>query len=363
MADEEKDKDKQQYSYRPEIEYQDTYESDYSNKGYQTVTNSDKEDTSFGEQIIENINQTFNDVSKIIPLLPAQLQTSINGVYKPILDTWAGINSEPYPEFIPDPDGIIYEPGGGTDPEPGEDEFTYPIPPDLPLPTPPYRPNKDYPLDNDGIWDVDVPVKIVFPTIDPSDIIKKEYIKNVADLFSYYVNRLKDIIYRYYSEKIMATYAKKKNTEGNLVSKTTKDVEFLFLPITDKCNDVEANSKHLFDSSIAMEEKSKQKLCFLENAFPVEQTLFHLKNFNTIYQLRLRYASIDDSDGKDNIESMSNRILKGMKIGYDQKYDVAFAALYKYLNSSLDILEDTINTELAGLKARRTLLEKGGIKK
>ena len=41
MADEEKDKDKQQYSYRPEIEYQDTYESDYSNKGYETVAKSD----------------------------------------------------------------------------------------------------------------------------------------------------------------------------------------------------------------------------------------------------------------------------------------------------------------------------------
>jgi hypothetical protein len=31
------------------------------------------------------------------------------------------------------------------------------------------------------------------------------------------------------------------------------------------------------------------------------------------------------------------------------------------MNSSLDILEDTLNTELAGLKAKKTLIEKGGI--
>ena len=357
------DKDKQQYSYRPDIEYQDTYESDYSNKDYETVVKQDEEDDGFGQQIIDNINQAFNDVSKIIPKLPAQLQTAINNIYKPILDHWAEINKTTYPENIPEPGKIIYRPPNGDDPDPTPNRFVDPIPPDIPQPKPPDDPKGGYTIDNDGIWDIDIPIQIIYTTVDPTEVIEKEYIKNVADLFSYYVNRLKDIIYRYYSEKIMATYAKKKNDEGNLVSKTTKDLEFLFLPMTDSCSEVDADCKHLFDSSLAMEEKSKLKLCFLENAFPVEQTLFHLKNFNTIYQLRLRYSTIEESNGKDNIESMSNRILKGMKIGYDQKYDVAFTHLYKYLNSSLDILEDTVNTELAGLKARRTLIEKGGIQR
>ena len=101
----------------------------------------------------------------------------------------------------------------------------------------------------------------------------------------------------------------------------------------------------------------------MQNAFPLEQTLFHLKNFKTIYELRLRYEKIELSDGKDKTEAMSNNILKGMKTSYDQKYDVSFMNLYKYLNSSLDILQDTVNTELAGIKARKTLLEKGGITK
>ena len=142
-----------------------------------------------------------------------------------------------------------------------------------------------------------------------------------------------------------------------------KEIAFMLDPIEDNCSDVEHSSKHLFDASLAMGETSKLKIAFLGNACPVEQTLFHLKNFKTIYQLRLRYSTIDAIDGSNKVDAMSNNILKGMKISYDQKYDVAFTNLYKYLNSSLDILEDAINTELAGLKARRTLIEKGGINK
>ena len=112
-----------------------------------------------------------------------------------------------------------------------------------------------------------------------------------------------------------------------------------------------------------MNERAALKLNFMSNAFPAEQTLFHLKNFKAVYLLRKRYAEIDDIDGSNKIDAMSNNILKGMKLSYDQKYDVAYMNLYKYLNSSLDILEDALNTELAGLRAKRTLIEKGGIKR
>ena len=371
MADE---KDKQQYSYRPNIEYQDTYESDSKNKNHQSVIPQKQADED--KEIINDISKIFNEVSKIIPLLPAELQTAINGVYKPILDAWASVASienVTYPKAIPDPEAPIYNIPGGELPGSGEftdddlDSYTpkylYPIPPDLPEPTPSFDRYNDIEVDNDGLWDIDTPMTITYIKADPSEIIQKEYIKNVADLFNYYVNRLKNILYHYYSEKIAATFGKKIDDNGNLTSKTKPEIAFLFNPITDCCSDVKEDSKHLFDASISMGERSKLKLCFMGNNFPVEQTLFHLKNFKTIYMLRLRYSNIDAVSGSNKVNAMSNNILKGMKISYDQKYDVAFVNLYKYLNSSLDILEDVTNTELAGLKARRTLIEKGGIKK
>ena len=375
MAD---DKDKQKYSYRPDIEYQDTYESEHSNRQYKSVPVKD-ESTEDNNEIMDSITDTFNAISKIIPSFPVELQTAINNVYKPILDDWATIRKEPYPGDIPSDDDVIYEPGikpptgesgigGGFEPgtrpsigEPdtGDEFYFYPEPPDGITPTPSMYEDDPYIIDNDSMWKPIIPMNIKFAEVDPIDVIRKEYIKNVADLYNYYTNRLKDILYHYYSEKLVAICSKKKNG-GN---KTVKEVGFMIMPITDVCSDVSEDCKHLFDASLAMCEKSKLKINFLQNAFPLEQTLFHLKNFKTIQELRLRYAKIEPTEGTDNTEALSNNILKGMKISYDQKYDVAFANLYKYLNSTLDILEDATNTELAGIKARRTLIEKGGIKK
>ncbi len=366
MAD---DKDKQKFSYRPDIEYQDTYESDHSNKSYSSVDTTSEQQSTDNKEVIDDITKTFNEVSKIIPLLPVELQTAINGVYKPILDSWASVANKDikYPSKIPDPNKPIYKlqdnVDNGSEVPNTETKFMYPVPPDLPEPSVDDDDNDTYEINNDGIWDIDIPMTINFEEVNPIEIIEKEYIKNVADLFNYYVNRLKDILYHYYSEKITATFGKKIDANGNLTSKTKAEVAFLFNPITDCCSDVKDDSKHLFDASISMSERSKLKLCFLGNAFPVEQSLFHLKNFKTIYALRLRYANIDAVNGSNKVNAMSNNILKGMKTSYDQKYDVAFMNLYKYLNSSLDILEDVTNTELAGLRARRTLIEKGGIKK
>ena len=358
MAD---DKDKQKYSYRPDIEYQDTYESEHDNRQHKTVPVKDKPPEGNSE-IMDAITDTFNEISKIIPSFPVELQTAINNVYKPILDDWASMRKEEYPEHIPSDDDIIYEPGiipSRREPDPDPELYFYPEPPDGITPSPSMYEDESYVIDHESMWEPIVPMNIKFPEIDPVDVIRKEYVKNVADLYDYYTNRLKDILYHYYSEKLVAICSKKKDG-GN---KTVKEVGFMILPITDCCSDVDEGCKHLFDASLAMCERSKLKINFLQNAFPLEQTLFHLKNFKTIQELRLRYAGIDPTDGKDKTEALSNNILKGMKISYDQKYDVAFANLYKYLNSTLDILEDAVNTELAGIKARRTLIEKGGIKK
>jgi hypothetical protein len=361
MAD---DKDKQKYSYRPNIEYQDTYESGHENKSYDSIAPTKEEQNLVQDSVIDNINNSFNDVTKIIPLMPAQLQTSINGVFKPVLDSWASMNNTTYPSTIPDSEIPEYvRPEDERDVEPIDPEYIYPVPPDPYIPRPNDDEDEDFVIDNEGTWDPDIPMFIKFTEVDPVEIIEKEYIKNVADLFDYYTNRLKNILYHYYSEKIKAMYSKKLNNEGKYVNKTKSEIAFLFEPLTDSCKNVDADSKHLYDASVSMSEHAMLKLHFLENAFPLDQTMFLLKNFNAVYQLRLRYAKIDTADGSNKINAMSNNILRGMKASYDQKYDVAFMNLYKYLNSSLDILEDVTNTELAGLKARSTLIEKGGIKK
>lgn len=352
------DKDKQKYGYRPDIEYQDTYESNHSNKEYKTVTDYDNNKNTE----MDNITDVFNEVIQLVPMLPTSIQTSINNVFKPVVNIWGEVSMNIYPVYIPTPGEPIYKPPTKNEPEEEKDFYIKPIPPGDTPPTKPPDDIEDSIIDNYGIWDYDPPIIIEYNPIKPKDIIEMEYIKNIADLFKYYVNRLRNILYHYYSEILMAMYSRKKTDNGE-EKKTKEDICFLFDNLTNLSSDFKDDCVHLYDASLAMSEHAMRKICFLENAFPVEQTLFHLKNFKTIYLLRLRYANIEPSDGKDKIESMSNNVLTALKDSYDQKYDVAFTALYKYLNSSLEILDDALNTELAGLKARRTIIEKGAFKK
>ena len=260
MAD---DKDKKKYSYRPDIEYQDTYESDHSDRGYGTVDASSSTDNADSSAVINNISNTFNDVTKIIQLLPAQLQTAINSVYKPVLDTWNSLGDVSYPKTIPDPDKPKYIiPDPIRPPEPTPVKPITPVPPPLPEPTEPGGGGSIYTIDNDGIWDPDVPMYIRFDPVDPIEIIKKEYIKNIADLFNFYVNRLRDILYHYYSEKVAAMFSKKM-VDGEFVDKTKNEIAFLFTPITANCKDVAKENKHLFDAGLAMGEHTLMKLNFM----------------------------------------------------------------------------------------------------
>jgi hypothetical protein len=97
--------------------------------------------------------------------------------------------------------------------------------------------------------------------------------------------------------------------------------------------------------------------------FPLENTLYHNKSFKTCYELRLRYAQIEKQTDVDRYSSDSNTILRGMKKVYDKKYDTAYINLYKYLNSSVRVLDDTLCTLLDGIKTKYTLIQKGGYNK
>ena len=59
---------------------------------------------------------------------------------------------------------------------------------------------------------------------------------------------------------------------------------------------------------------------------------------------------------------MNNNILQGMQLTYDKKYDIAYGNLFRYLKSSVDILDDTLKTWIIEIKSKQTLIEGKGIK-
>ena len=106
------DENKRKINYQPNIEYTEDYYSNYND--VKTDRNIPIEltpdDGSINETITNNIQDNIDNLISMIPILPVQLQTVVNQVFKPIFNDWYnGLNKKNYPSYIPD-DGTIITP-------------------------------------------------------------------------------------------------------------------------------------------------------------------------------------------------------------------------------------------------------------
>ena len=183
--------------------------------------------------------------------------------------------------------------------------------------------------------------------------MKLEYTKNLADVIHHYTSRLKDLINGFYMYRLSAISAIKDDT----------DASFLRNEITSNNCSSSEETRHLMDSALRNEIVSSNKLHFSINTFSLENTLYHLKNFNAVQEMRIRYANIQRVEDNTRADSLSNKILKSNRDVYDKKYDLAYINLYKYLNGSLNILEDCMRTMETNMKSKETLIRKDGLNK
>ena len=253
---------------------------------------------------------------------------------------------------IPNPWDPIQRPPGSL-PGPFKDPGN---PPSYVKPfTPEYEPddNESSPFefdDDDNLFTPATSKKFIYKSYDIPEIIKLEFDKNIMDLYDYYTATLKKIIGDYFAQLLTLSSYNVTNT----------DMDFLFQKITKEGANVSAELRHIMDSALRNEIVGNLKVSFSESMFSVESTLYHLKNMKAVHELRLRYAETERMPDDSKVESTANRILEGMREIYDAKYDNAYINLYKYLSSSLSVLMDVMRTILTCLKAKETIIKKGG---
>ena len=383
-------KNKKQLGYNADIQYEEDYSTDYTHQP-QTST-SDLGGVEYDDDFMNSIQEDVNDLIQMIPGLPSTMQTAINQVFKPVIKDWNRIKDNKYPKkipdgdkpiiIIPDPDPI---PPGPIPPKPVPPEpIPVPIPPkpkpipkpeekerpgyiipeigDPPIPDPKEDPYENFHVDPEGkvpfINDDDLFVpstnrKVVYETIEKTEQYKLEYIKNMADLIHFYTSRLKGIVSDYYLY-LFSSFS---------VISSAEDMAFLHNQLTPITSQVTDEMRHVMDTALRNEVVGANKMHFCINTFTLEGTLYHLKNLRAVQELRLRYAQIDKQENIESPDSMSNKILNSMTDMYSAKYDVAYINLYKHLNGSLRITEDCAKTLMSCLKAKETIIRKGGRKK
>ena len=399
-------KNKKELGYTADIKYQEDYITDYTH--YEQLNNNSEIDNDQGtindDDFMQIVHEDIKDLIQLVPKLPTDLQTAINQVLKPVIRAWKKIKDNEYPRHIPDdkephiivPPGTIIDPsnppgpippanGDGPIHNPGREPWNPPDPslPDPPIWRPPIRENPDPTIivptitnpipipepreytdpsskapissivTDDDLFSPATDRRVEYETIDEIEKMDMEYTKNLAEVIHHYTSNLLKIISNFYFHKLSALSS----------VKTEQDVAFIINDITsDNCSTSD-QLRHLMDSALRNEVIGSNKLHFSLNTFSLESTLYHLKNFSAVQELRLRYAEIEKLENNEIVDSTSNNILNGIRTMYDKKYDLAYTNLYKYLNGSLNILEDCLKTLSTSTKSRETLIRKDGLNK
>ena len=396
------DDNKRKLGYEPDIQYEEDYYSSGAIKPEDGTSSLDNDD--IDNSMMDNVQDNIDSLVNSIPLLPLELQTAINQVFKPIFNDWySNIKGNNYPTRIPTPGNTIIKPkdpgndpfdpggggpgdgggdpgGGGGDPEGGDPgninptpyypwnppSITFPDPDDPKIFTPewkepvikpdPMEIEKELPIDDD-LFAPSSPFTVEYEEIDPIELIEMEHIRNIVDLYNYYTKKLKELVNRFLLNCLTSIIS-----ANNETGKSDSE-RFLLGNLTLGDTEVKDNLRHLVDMGIRGEVNGVFKLNFYLNNFPLENTLYHLKNFRIAKDLRIRYEKEEMMADGTRDGSRSDRTLKGLRQSYDKKYETSYINLYKHVNSSIVILEDVFNTLLLAISSKEILFKKGGTEK
>lgn len=326
----EKDLNKMSIQYKPDLQYTDEYESDiiFPNKEIEV----DKEDE---KDIVEDLLDNLKDVIITINKLPQPLKDVVSEVVDQIIDSM---------------EDDLYEQKYDRVPE--EIEWNYkPSLPDVGTPDFDKDPEEGTKPDEDSIWDMDDFIPIEKEENDKLDIIEKEYIKNLTDLLKYYFTRLKKIISNFWTNLLLA-----------VINKSSDEIKFVSDNILLSSSDLTEGTKHLLDAAIRSQILKNLKVDYYNNVFNAEETIKHIKQFKAMFELRKRYYGIEKASATSKTNQLSNNYLLSAQKSYDIKYDIAFENLFRYLESSNNVLDDLLQTYIQEIKAKQIIIERKGVK-
>lgn len=326
--------DERLIGYRPNLEYQDEYTSDAT--GYFDKQQQGEEDNQ-GQQdnTIDDLIDQMEIIDSLVDKLPGDASDIVGEITDQIIEFIDEELKDKEYQKVPEEELWYYE---------DIDNF----------PDPGTQPDWEEPEDDDVEYDPLTPIDpspIIKETYTKQEIIEKEYVKNLVDLFNDYAVNMHTALSNFWTNLVSA-----------ILNKQSTEISLLVDNILLNSSDIQPQSLHLLDSAIRNQIIRTSKLDFYSNIFNAEETIAHLKQFKAMYELRLRYAKIEKVDGSTREGQMNNNILEGMRITYSKKYDIAYENLLRYLKSSTDVLDDTLKTWLVEIKSKQTLIERKGIK-
>lgn len=211
-------------------------------------------------------------------------------------------------------------------------------------PNPPDYDNDDSDVDlgdvPDDLFDRvdDVYIDIIDPVSDPAKIIKDSYYVNFLDIYEDYLNKVKIALTNYIFTTIQ--------TVSQGLKDTSELIDYATIDLNNK------NLSHLSDYIVKSDIIVGQTLRLHRKMFNVDETILHIKNIRLSKEQAIRYNSIPEMKQETYLDVDSNVLLKESIRVAEKKYEENFYALYKYLNSSVILLDESLKTIIKQDKAK-----------
>ena len=165
-------------------------------------------------------------------------------------------------------------------------------------------------------------------TIDIVSTIKKQYYFDFTDLYENYLKELIASSESYLFQILQLACDKNLGAYlGNLKSTDLKNKDLI----------------HLTDLIAKTDIKIEHNLMLHKKIFSMDQTIVHIRAIRILEQTLERYKPLKELENETILERTSNGILRESILNATKKYEDNFLNLYKYLNSSVILLTDTLN--------------------
>ena len=337
--------------YRPDLHLDKHYETDgnpFSEFQINTLpfkeTNKEKEDP------LKEVAQSIVSLKTTITQLPEDVLPAIKNSLNLITFIFIQI----------DPD-IIDDDKNDNDDEEEDDDIDIPTYPNIDLTEDPdlviTKPDKIDTSNEDDEYDFlvndNVPVADINKVInDEIKLVDKYYSGSYLEITKDFINQLNQAINQYYIDMAQVI----KNSDETTFDSFKTPYSYKTTDLKDK------NLQHISDYIIKSQIVRNQKTRMYNKLFNKAEALNKIKACEGCKELYQRYLKEEKRSNNDFIDVMSNMTLEQSKLIYEKKLYENLYELYKYLNSSVIILEECLNLYTKEARAKLLLINEEGIK-
>lgn len=288
--------------YQPNLEYEKKY---YTEGTFEDQT---KESTNEPENVsidtIKSIQLLQEEIDNNIKWLPNVIKDTYLSPYIVMKDEFNKISDMNYEEDSPIPEAKVIE------------EET--IDDDIP----------------DDIFDkgTDIYIDIKDPLADKSDVINNRYYIDFVDIYKDYLNKLNMSTQKYIYNNL--------SMFNNIDSNQELLNDYSTTSIKNK------NLSHVSDYLVKSDISLDQSLRLHDKLFDFDSIILHVRGIRLAAKYIERYYKEEKLEENNDLATTSNILLTETKKVAEKKYKENFYSLYKYLNSSVILMDESTKTLL-----------------